>query len=161
MPELYRAAYERYSAEGDALRANLNTAKGLADSEYGRKKDRFSQAMELEQQQYERGEKSYQKLVSLISGSGYQPSDAELKAAGMTRAQAEALRSDYLQNNPVALVLSGAWASAVGGGGGGDDYSYSGGGTTTSASAAGEKEQKMLAANQPGSNTQGKKRRLN
>ena len=156
MPELYKAAYDRYSAEGDALRADFDMAKGLADSEYGRKRDRFNQAAALEKQQYERGEKSYQKLVSLISESGYQPSDAELRAAGMTRAQAEALRNDYLQKNPLALVLSGAWAASVGGGGG--SYSY-GGGASSSAGTAGTKEQTKLAANQKGSGS-GKKRRL-
>ncbi len=60
MPELYKAAFERYSAEGDALRADFDMAKGLADSEYGRRRDRFNQAAALEKQQYERGEKSYQ-----------------------------------------------------------------------------------------------------
>jgi hypothetical protein len=156
MPELYKAAYDRYSAEGDAMRADFDMAKGLADSEYGRKRDRFNQAATLEKQQYERGEKSYQKLVSLISESGYQPSDAELRAAGMTRAQAEALRNDYLQKNPLALVLSGAWAASVGGGG--ESYSY-GGGASSSAGTAGTKEQTKLAANQKGSGS-GKKRRL-
>jgi hypothetical protein len=156
MPELYKAAYDRYSAEGDALRADFDMAKGLADSEYGRRRDRFNQAAALEKQQYERGEKSYQKLVSLISESGYQPSDAELRAAGMTRAQAEALRNDYLQKNPLALVLSGAWAASVGGGG--ESYSY-GGGASSSAGTAGTKEQTKLAANQKGSGS-GKKRRL-
>lgn len=158
MPELYKAAYDRYSAEGDALRADFDMAKGLADSEYGRKRDRFNQAATLEKQQYERGEKSYQKLVSLISESGYQPSDAELRAAGMNRMQAEALRNDYLQKNPLALVLSGAWAASVGGGGGSDGGAYSGGGGSSAASA-GTKEQQKLAANQKGSGS-GKKRRL-
>ena len=153
MPELYKAAFERYSAEGDALRADFDMAKGLADSEYGRRRDRFNQAAALEKQQYERGEKSYQKLVSLI----YQPSDAELRAAGMNRMQAQALRNDYLQRNPLALVLSGAWAAGVGGGG--DDGGAYSGGSASSATSAGTKEQTKLAANQKGSGS-GKKRRL-
>ena len=157
MPELYKAAFDRYSAEGDALRADFDMAKGLADSEYGRRRDRFNQAAALEKQQYERGEKSYQKLVSLISESGYQPSDAELRAAGMNRMQAEALRNDYLQRNPLALVLSGAWAAGVGGGSD-DGGAYSGGGGSAAATA-GTKEQTKLAANQNGSGS-GKKRRL-
>jgi hypothetical protein len=157
MPELYKAAFDRYSAEGDALRADFDMAKGLADSEYGRRRDRFNQAAALEKQQYERGEKSYQKLVSLISESGYQPSDAELRAAGMNRMQAQALRNDYLQRNPLALVLSGAWAAGVGGGGE-DGGAYSGG-SASSATSAGTKEQTKLAANQKGSGS-GKKRRL-
>ena len=95
--------------------------------------------------------------MSLISESGYQPSDAELRAAGMNRMQAQALRNDYLQRNPLALVLSGAWAAGVGGGGN-DGGAYSGG-SASSATSAGTKEQTKLAANQKGSGS-GKKRRL-
>jgi hypothetical protein len=99
MPELYEAAYQRYRDQGADLQAQLGLAKGLADSEYGRRRDRFNLASEIEQQRYDReqdawarGEKSYQKLVSLISQSGYMPNEEELMAAGMNRAQAEALR---------------------------------------------------------------------
>ena len=112
MPELYQAAYERYRAQGEELQGQLNTAKSLADSEYGRKKDRFTLASGLEKQGYERGEKRYQKLMDLISQSGYEPSDEELSVAGMKREQAEALRmdywKDYFKNNPLALLLYGA-----------------------------------------------------
>ena len=54
MPELYQAAYERYRDEGNALYRSLNTAKGLAESAYARRNERFEQASRLEQQQYER-----------------------------------------------------------------------------------------------------------
>ena len=105
MPELYQAAYERYRDEGNALYRSLNTAKGLAESAYARRNERFEQASRLEQQQYERGEKSYDKLVSLIVQTGYQPEDKELEAAGLSRAQAEALRSAYLLQNPLAAAI--------------------------------------------------------
>lgn len=156
MPELYEAAYERYRDEGADLQGQFSMAKGLADSEYGRKSERFKLASSLEQQQYERGEKSWQKLTSLISQSGYQPSDAELSAAGMNRAQAEALRNNYLQANPIALMLSGAWPLSGGGDGGG--YAYSGG--SSAGSTAGIKEQAKLAANKTGAGNTDKRRRL-
>ena len=115
MPELYKSAYDRYRAEGEGLRADLNTAKSLAESEYGRKRERFQEAAELEKMHYERGEKNYQKLVNLISGSGYEPTDEELSAAGMNRAQAEALRNAYLLKNPLAQGNSDLWAKILGG----------------------------------------------
>ena len=99
MPELYAAAYERYQEEGDRLRQQLNAASGLAQAEYGREMDRRNQAAQMEQQSYERRWKSYQNLISLISKSGYEPEDAELAEVGMNRAQAEALRKEYLRAN--------------------------------------------------------------
>ena len=143
MPELYRAAYERYRDDENALFRQLDTARDLADSQYGRGRDRFQQAAQLEQRQYERGEASYQRLVSLISQTGYEPEDEELARAGLTRAQAEALRNEYLRKNPLA--------------GGG----YSGGGYSgKTASKPGTKEQLKLDANKQGSSTGGKRRRL-
>lgn len=147
MPELYKAAYERYRDEGDALYRRLNAAQGLADSAYGRGKDRYEQAIQLEQRQYERGEKSYEKLVSLISQTGYEPEDAELTAAGLSRAQADALRSQYLLKNPAARGASGS-------GSGGRSYTAGGG------SVPGVKEQIKLAANKTGASNSDKKRRL-
>ena len=127
MPEMYQAAYERYQAQGEALQKQLDTASELAQSEYGRKKERFAQAAALEQQQYERGEKSFQNLVNLIGQSGYMPSDEELKKAGMNRAQADALRMNYLQKNPLALMLSGYWPYFGGSGDGGGSAAVTGG----------------------------------
>ncbi len=154
MPEMYQAAYERWKDQGDAMQKRLDTAAGLADSEYGRKRDRFNQAAALEQQQYERGEKSYDKLAALIGQSGYVPSDEELKKAGMNRAQADSLRMNYLQKNPLAMMMAGYWPSFGGGGGGGGGSSSSGG-----SASAGAKEQVKLAANQKGSGGNGKSRR--
>ena len=113
-------------------------------------------------------------MMKLITQSGYMPSDAELSAAGMSRGQAQALRNDYLMKNPAALVMSGGLggsdllgllaggysggASAAGGNKG------SGGGYTIPTgpinSIPGSKEQIKLAANQKGSGSNGKSRRL-
>lgn len=204
MPQLYKAAWERYSAGGDELKGLFNTTMTLAQDEIGREKDRFDRAARLEelaylreqadldhaaaQEQtqykraqdsyaqalaqekldYERGEKSYQKLTSLISQSGYSPSDAELDAAGMSRAQAQALRSNYLLKNPAALVSSGALTdssllNALTGSSAGVSLpaAYAGlTGGSTAKSTAGSKEQIKLAANQKGSSSGGKSRRL-
>ena len=114
MPELYEAAYKRYRDEGEDLWTQFSAARGLADSEVGRKQDRFTMAADLEKQRYERGEKQYQKLLSLISQSGYVPSDEELQAAGMNRDQADALRNAFLLKNPGLLRQSGILACTSG-----------------------------------------------
>ena len=149
MPELYKAAYERYRDDEDALYRKLSAAKGLAESAYSRESQRYTQAAQLEQQQYERREKSYQKLVNLISQAGYDPADEELARAGLTRAQAEALRQEFLRKNPLA--------AAGGYTGGNSSYTAK---SSASASKPGEKEAVKLAANQPGSANTAKKRRL-
>ncbi|MBQ6928071.1 MAG: hypothetical protein IJQ36_07160 [Oscillospiraceae bacterium] len=164
MPELYEAAYRRYRDEGEDLWTALNTARGLADSEVGRKQERFSMAADLEKQRYERGEKRYQKLLSLISQSGYVPSDEELQAAGMNRDQADALRNAWLLKNPRALtgygLLTGAKEYGV------SRHDWGGGGYVPSASGSGgssepgEKEQDKLEANKPGNSNTDKHRRL-
>lgn len=48
-----------------------------------------------EQDAYSKQQNSYEKLMSLIAGTGYNPSDTELAAAGMSRAQATALAAAY------------------------------------------------------------------
>ena len=204
MPQLYKAAWERYSAEGDELKNLFDTSMSLRQDEAGRERDRFNQALQLEQQayqreqdrldretareqqsyqreqtsyaqtlareklDYERGEKDYQKLVNLIGQSGYMPSDAELSAAGMSRDQAQALRSNYLMKNPMALALSGGLPALLSGtsytGGaytGGSGSAYTGGSGSSGGSArTGTKEQIKLGANQKGSSSGGKQRRL-
>jgi len=165
MPELYEAAYARYRDEGADLQGQLTMARGLADSEYGRMRDRFSLAASMEQQRYDReqdawarGEKSYQKLVSLISQSGYVPNEAELQAAGMSRAQAEALRNDYLMKNPMAMMLSGEWPLAGIGGVGGDGggYAYTGGGSAKSSTRSGSAKKTGTKSSSPGPKDQAK-----
>ena len=206
MPELYKAAWERYSAEGDELRGLFDTTMALAQDEVDRAKDRYDMAAQLEEQayqrgqdkldrdlareqlqyqrqqagysqmlaqeklNYERGEKSYQKLTSLISQNGYNPSDAELNAAGMSRAQAQALRNSYLMKNPMATLMSGSFPAGLSAlaGGSAKGSSYTGGGYsgtggssgTGTKTTAGSKEQLKLAANQKGSSSGGKTRRL-
>ncbi len=192
MPQLYKAAWERYSTEGDELKGLFDTTMTLARDEIGREKERFDRAATLEKQaydrqqdqldraealekrNYDRSEKSYQRLMTLISQSGYSPSDVELSAAGMSRAQARALRNSYLMKNPMATLMSGSFpaglsalaggsakgSSYTGGGYGGGSTGTGRNGSTGSAASAGSKEQIKLAANPKGSNPNGKKRRL-
>ena len=73
MPQLYSAAYSRYKSEGEALSEQYAMAVKRGESEYNRYRDRLSDAKaqqelgyKLEQQDYERQQKAFQTLMSLI-----------------------------------------------------------------------------------------------
>lgn len=128
LPELYGLAWQRYSAEGEQLQNAYDLAWQRRENEYQRGRDalsdeRYAAEQELEQQRwdaqqaaaeektaYQRQSDAYKRLYQLIFSSGYEPTDEELEAAGLTREQAEALRYEYLRANK---LLPGA-----GGGGG-------------------------------------------
>lgn len=91
-----------------------------------------SRALNAEQTEYERQQNERSYLAGLISSTGYVPTDAELKAAGMTRAEADSLKAAYLQavyasNNSGSGGGSGSGRRSgsrrsSGGGGGYPDY---------------------------------------
>lgn len=113
MPELYGMAYQRYLDEGESLRDRYDLAyqrregereqeRAEAAAAYQRERDaladeryRLEQESRQAQQSYKQRQDSYQNLVKLVSTSGYSPTDAELSAAGLSRASAEALRKEY------------------------------------------------------------------
>lgn len=138
--------------------------------QYQRQQTAYSQALAQEKLDYERGEKNYQNMMKLITQSGYMPSDAELAAAGMSREQAQALRNNYLMKNPMALFMSGGLGGsdllgllAGGASAAGGSTGSSGGYTLPSGPTGGipgAKEQMKLDANQKGSGSNGKRRRL-
>ncbi len=72
MPELYSAAYNRYQAEGEAMYNELLLQEQRRQQAYAEQQD------------------NYTKLANLLT-MGYSPTDADLTAAGMTRAQANAI----------------------------------------------------------------------
>lgn len=119
MPQLYSAAYSRYKSEGDALSEKYAMAVKRGESEYNRYRDRFSDAKaqqelgyKLEQQDYERQQKAFQTLMSLISSTGYEANEDDLKQSGMSQAQADAIRNEFLRKNGLldtGGTSSGAW----------------------------------------------------
>ena len=157
MPELYGAALKKWQAEGEQLSGQFGAASALAERDYGRARDKAARAAEIEQKGYDRRQTAYKNLVEIISKSGYAPNSAELSAAGMSQAQAAALRQEYLRAN--GLLPSGG-----GSGGGGINYYWGGGsgsGSSKTNKAAGTSaEQTKLAANAKGSGSgSGKSRR--
>ena len=153
MPELYGAALKRWQAEGEQLSGQLAAAQSMAQTEYGRARDKAQRAAEIEQKGYDRRQTAYKNLVEIISKSGYAPNAGELAEAGMSKEQADALRQEYLRANN--LLPGGG-----GGGYGGINY-YGGGSGSKDEGAAGESvEQTKLAANAKGSGSgSGKSRR--
>lgn len=116
VPELYALALDRYDREGQTLYDRFDAVRTLADREYDAYRDAYrdwmterNAAQDRVNEAYDRGQKAwseenklkqqeYDNLVTLISKTGYNPSDAQLSYAGMTRGQAEALRNQYLRS---------------------------------------------------------------
>ena len=152
LPELYQMAWQQYSREGEALEAAYDRAAQrrqdvLQDREsaYQRQRDELADARYQAQQEAAAAQAAYKQqqdalkqqqtaygnLVKLISGSGYSPSDGELQAAGLSRAQAEALRQAYLRDKGLLPASTGG-----GGGGGGGGQSQSSPSAKSSRAAA-------------------------
>lgn len=151
LPEFYGMAQDQYNAEGEAL-YNLYAMLGdMADDEYGKYQDALSQywqnvnykkqvadeaydrgytdwvnsyqmGVDAENTAYNKQQAEYEKLVSLITSTGYTPTAAELQAAGMNSAQAKAY-SDYYAEQKAATTKTGG--SGGGSGGGYDNGSLS------------------------------------
>ncbi len=147
VPELYNAAYNRYNQEGQNLMSLYTMARSNADSAYERDYNQWYNRLQLERSDedttynrqqteenrrltqeetdYERKQNAWSRLSSLITTTGYQPSDEELAAAGMSANEAAYLQQYYQQQKAAASNKSG-------GSGGGSRRSrsgYGGGGT--------------------------------
>lgn len=121
LPELYEDAYGRYKDEGNALMKQYEMTVDAAKDEYDRHRDNVSDAKyglemtnKLNQQSYERVQEAYSRLYQMISKTGYEASDEELEAAGMSREQAEALRYEFMRVNKLLPVAGGGDGSNIG-----------------------------------------------
>ena len=141
VPELYNAAYNRYNQEGQNLMNLYSMARNNADSAYERDYNQWYNRLQLErgdedttynrqqteenrrltqeETDYERKQNAWSRLSSLITTTGYQPSNEELAAAGMSSNEAAYLRQYYQQQKAAASNKSG-------GSGGGSRRSGSG-----------------------------------
>lgn len=124
VPELYNTAKAQYDQEGDELLEQYSLYRDMADSELNRQQtewnnwwqnvsflqgqadDAYSRgytewynAQQMQKQDeataYERQQTANANLVNMITGTGYDPTDEELSAAGMTREQANAYKNYY------------------------------------------------------------------
>lgn len=137
VPELYQLAMQKYNNDLALKKDQLATVAAMREDEYGRYMDekndyytRLGLAREDEQIAHDRGssewytgeqlrrddenteytrqDNAFNKLASLIS-YGYEPTQEDLAAAGMTREQANALRAEYergfVQDEPTYRML--------------------------------------------------------
>lgn len=133
VPELYEQARGLYAQEGDEIlqKAQL-AAQGYNQetADYWNNLNYWSQQagqeqnynLAVDQQAQAAKQNAYSNLVTAISNTGYRPTDAELKASGMTREEADKWAAYYTMNN---LGFS---SGSGGGGGGGRRSGGSGGG---------------------------------
>lgn len=112
--QYYQMAYDRYNQEGNEMRNNLSMLNQAEDSDYGRYQDLYNQwynerayadnrsDVEWERNyQYQKDQLSlqdenYNRLAGLISNYGYQATDEELAAAGMSRSIADTMRNAWV-----------------------------------------------------------------
>ena len=80
VPALYQIALDKYTSEGNQMRDNMNLMLQQDDIAYGRYRDQLADQ-----------NTAYSKLMALMTGYGYKPSDAEMSAAGMSAAQRDAI----------------------------------------------------------------------
>lgn len=108
LPELYGMAWQRYNAEGDALK----TAWELASerSEVKRESEREA-AAQKSAETARRG--NYDRLYKLIYNSGYNPNETELSDSGMTGEQASALLAEYRRRNKIGTSNSYTYRSGT------------------------------------------------
>lgn len=131
VPELYGAALDRYTAEGDQLMNQYAMLGDLANDEYGRYQDALKQHWQnvsylqgVADDEYGRQNDRYNRLVDLITTTGYTPNASELQNAGMSENEARAYANYYAQ------MMGGVGGSGGRSGGGSGGGSGSGSGNT-------------------------------
>lgn len=116
IPTLYQIAMDKYVSEGNQMRDNLNLMMQQENLDYGRFRDQVGDQQwqdtfdygkardEIADQQWRETfdysksrdqlsdqQNAYSKLMALMTGYGYKPSEAEMAAAGMSAAQRDAI----------------------------------------------------------------------
>lgn len=116
IPTLYQIALDKYTNEGNQMRDNLNLMQQQENLDYGRFRDQVGDQQwqdtfdygkardEIADQQWRETfdysksrdqlsdqQNAYSKLMALMTGYGYKPSEAEMAAAGMSAAQRDAI----------------------------------------------------------------------
>ena len=113
LPELYGMAWQRYNAEGDALK----TAWELASERSEVKRESEREAAEREAAAQKSAEtarrENYDRLYKLIYNSGYNPNETELSGSGMTGEQASALLAEYRRRNKIGTSNSYTYRSGT------------------------------------------------
>jgi hypothetical protein len=98
IPTLYQIALDKYTNEGNQMRDNMNLMMQQDEIGYGRYRDQVGDQQWQDTFDYSKARdqlsdqnNAYSKLMALMTGYGYKPSEAEMKAAGMSKAQRDAI----------------------------------------------------------------------
>lgn len=144
VPELYDRAYGRYQDENDKLLQQYAMLGDMRDNEYNRwrtdvsdweaerayqtqlEAEEYNRRTAAENTAYSRQQQAYSNLYALIGSTGYNPTDAELQAAGMTRQAANALINEYTRAITPTVTAGSSGGSSGGGGRSGGGSSQSG-----------------------------------
>ena len=110
-----RMAAEEIARQQEQLQYNRRRAED--ETAYQREQDQYNRLRAQEETAYKAQQQAYSNLYALIKASGYRPTDSELAAAGMTRAAADALASEY-QRSITPTYSSGSGGSGSSGSGG-------------------------------------------
>ena len=103
LPELYGMAWQRYSAESDALQNAWSLASQRAEAQRQSERD-IAEREAAERESAKAAQKeSYERLYKLIYNSGYNPNEAELADSGMSGEQASALLAEYRRRNKIGV----------------------------------------------------------
>lgn len=113
IPSLYQIALDKYTTEGNQMRDNMNLMQQQDEIGYGRYRDQLADQ-----------NTAYSKLMALMTGYGYKPSEAEMSAAGMSAAQRDAILGlgDYAPVYYYEEEATGGGGSGSSGGGGASGY---------------------------------------
>lgn len=127
--DLQDTEYGRYQDALDRYWQDVSYQQQLADDAYDQGYENWYNAYQMgidaentayereyqkEQDAYNRQQDSYEKLVSLITSTGYSPSAAELEAAGMSSAQAKSYANYYKENKKPTTTSSSSSKSSSG-----------------------------------------------
>ena len=133
VPELYGMALDQYNQEGQDLYNQFAMVGDLRDDEYGRYQDAmdrywqdvdyhtsrvdnaydqgynnwynsYQMGLDAENTAYQRGQDAYERLATLITTTGYQPTEDELAAAGMSAGEVAAYSNYYNEQNTLAAT---------------------------------------------------------
>lgn len=135
----YNADWDRYNAAMGQAQFQYNAQQDALDRQlqydqiaYNREQDALDRQLQQEQLAYNRQNDSYERLMQLITNTGYQPTQAELEAAGMSAQEAQSWGDYYqIQQDLAAQKAAGTYSSSgrSSGGGGGSRSSGSGSGS--------------------------------
>ena len=91
VPDFYQMALNQYLNEGDQMRDNMSLLMQQEDFDYGRYRDQLADQNTAYRDQLADQNTAYSKLMALMTGYKYKPSEAEMEAAGMSASQRDAI----------------------------------------------------------------------